>query len=101
MELQWLTIREYSKYINVSDSTIRRYIRANKVVYELRDGKYYLAVNSDHYKKHKSEIQTLNDKVRHLSEYIVELEMLVKLYEERLFRKPHDQEITNSHSSLH
>ncbi|HBQ21755.1 MAG: hypothetical protein A2Z91_03280 [Deltaproteobacteria bacterium GWA2_38_16] len=38
----WLPLLEYAVKKGMSLSTLRRRIRANKIQYELREGKYYL-----------------------------------------------------------
>ena len=42
MEGKWLSIIEYANYKKKSISTVRRYIKANRVKYKEDQGKYYI-----------------------------------------------------------
>ena len=92
MEGHWLTIPEYSTYRNKSVSTIRRYIKSNRVTYKLDDGKYLIFVSDENYQNKKSIIEKeemelrfkvleLEARIRTLEEENNDLRMLVNIYE--------------------
>lgn len=43
---QWYSIMEYARAFNVSDMTIRRRIKTGRIAAELREGKYYIPVET-------------------------------------------------------
>lgn len=47
MAEQWMSIVEYARTFNISDMTIRRRIRTGKLQALLRDGKYYIPIETD------------------------------------------------------
>ena len=47
MAEQWLSIVEYARASGISDMTIRRRIRTGRISAELREGKYFIAVDLD------------------------------------------------------
>ena len=86
----WLSITDYSRYKNVSISTIRRHIKTNIVKYKEENGKYFIYVPSteklkqrgdEEILKIKLELELLRSQVRELREENNELRMLVDLYE--------------------
>lgn len=86
----WLSINDYSRYKNVSISTIRRHIKNNILKYREESGKYFIYVASsaklklreeEEVLRSRLEIQLLRSQVRDLSEENNELKMLVELYE--------------------
>lgn len=86
--MSWLTITEYSTLKDISVSTIRRYIKQNKVESKFSDGKYYIQcdersdekkIMNEHF--YKNEISTLRLRLKILEEENNEYKMLVKLYE--------------------
>ncbi len=86
----WLSISDYSRYKNVSVSTIRRHIKNNILKHREDNGKYFIYVPSAEKLKLKEEGELLKVKlenellrmqVKDLSEEINELKMLVSLYE--------------------
>lgn len=88
----WLTINDYSRYKNVSISTIRRHIKNNILKYKEESGKYLIYVPSteklrlreeEELLKVKLEVELLRAQVRQLREENNELKMLVDLYENR------------------
>lgn len=94
MEGQWLSITDYSEYRNISISTIRRYIKANRVKYKKEHGKYFIYVSDENYqirqqKREKDEFSTkmeiveLRTRIRELEEENNDLRMLVSIYESR------------------
>lgn len=93
----WLPILEYANYRNISISTIRRMIKANRVKSRLDDGKYFIFVAKERLEKKKIEQNNLCQKVEELylenqhlkkllqlrEEELAEQSMLLKVYEER------------------
>ena len=86
----WLSINDYSRYKNVSISTIRRHIKNNILQHKEENGKYYLYVPStqklrireeDEILKVRLELELLRSKIRHLREENNELKMLIDIYE--------------------
>ena len=78
---QWLSIIEYSICTKKSISTIRRYIKANRLKFKEVDGKYLIFTN----KVNKKIIETdeLEIKIKKLEQENLELKMLVDLYEQK------------------
>lgn len=86
----WLSITDYSRYKNVSISTIRRHIKTNIVKHKEENGKYFIYVPSterlklredEEILKIKLEVERLRIQVRQLREENNELRMLVEIYE--------------------
>jgi hypothetical protein len=86
----WLSISDYSRYKNVSVSTIRRHIKNNILKHREDNGKYFIYVPSAEKIKLKEEGELLKIKLenellrmqlKELSEENNELKMLVQLYE--------------------
>lgn len=91
MEGRWLSILEFAAYKGKSISTVRRYIKADRVKHKEDNGKYFIWVNnyrdpSGASGKEFLEIRLENERLkkenRVLAEKASELEMLVKIYEE-------------------
>ncbi len=47
MAQQWMSIVEYARTFAISDMTVRRRIRTGKLGAELREGKYFIPVDTD------------------------------------------------------
>ena len=87
----WLSIIDYAKYRNISISTIRRYIKASRVVYKKENGKFFIFVSDENSNKLalsnkediaiQVELEKLRNQNRSLLEENNELRMLVDLYE--------------------
>lgn len=86
----WLSINDYSRYKNVSISTIRRHIKNNILKHKEENGKYFIYVPStervrlredEELLKIKLEVELLRTQVRQLREENNELKMLVDIYE--------------------
>jgi homoserine trans-succinylase len=86
----WLSISDYSRYKNVSISTIRRHIKSKILKHREENGKYFIYVPSVERVKVKEEeeilrarleIELLRTQIRQLKEENSELKMLVELYE--------------------
>ena len=105
----WKSIVEYAAENKSSISTLRRHIKSNKLVWKIEDGKYFILsdVNTAHEKNQKnvidqiwdnedvqneesslkSKLDLMQDMLRKANEEIVELKMLVKIYEEKIYGK--------------
>jgi gluconate kinase len=88
----WLSINDYSRYKNVSISTIRRHIKNNILKHKEENGKYFIYVTStekvrlreeEDLLKVKLEMELLRTQLRQLREENNELKMLVELYEKQ------------------
>lgn len=88
----WLSISDYSRYKNVSVSTIRRHLKNNILRHREENGKYFIYVSNAEKLKLKEEGELLKIKLenellrmqlKELSEENNELKMLVQLYEAR------------------
>ena len=88
----WLSITEYSRYKNVSVSTIRRHIKQNILRHREEQGKYLIYVPNAEKLQHKTEseelrikleLELLRTQLREAQEENNELKMLVELYEKR------------------
>ncbi len=89
MEGKWLSIIEYANYKKKSISTVRRYIKANRVKYREEQGKYYIFCKNYFDQETNREMMELklenvrlNKENRSLMEELSELKMLVALYEQ-------------------
>lgn len=99
-EPRWLSIMDYAVKNDVSLSTIRRYIKSNKIHYRMEHGKYFLRdeappagifSGADASMSAAASSALLEDRVEALErrfndalEQISELKMLVAIYEEKL-----------------
>lgn len=90
LEGKWLSVLEFASYKNKSISTVRRYIKANRVKFKDENGKYYIWVKnyqeeSSSEEKVLMELKFENERLkkenRIIKEEINELKMLVQLYE--------------------
>jgi hypothetical protein len=86
----WLSINDYSRYKNVSISTIRRHIKNNILKHKDENGKYFIYVHSTEKIKHREEeeilrlrfeLELLKRQARELREENSELKMLIEVYE--------------------
>ncbi|MGE4231727.1 MAG: hypothetical protein AB7F43_00205 [Bacteriovoracia bacterium] len=74
----WLSLVDYSALSGISISTLRRYIKANKIKYKVEDGRYQIQANG------VEKQNELEQKLAFAQEQIDELKMLVAIYEEKL-----------------
>lgn len=87
----WLSISEYSQLKNISVSTVRRYIKSERVKFKKENGKFLIFISEENYSKHKSndaelleaklKVQELELQLKALRLENDELKMLVDLYE--------------------
>lgn len=98
----WLSISDYSRYKNVSISTIRRHIKNNILKYKEENGKYFIYVASteklrireeEETLKLKLEIELLRNQLRQANEENAALKMLVELYESHSHSEPRKSEL--------
>jgi len=90
MEGKWLSVLEFAGYKKKSISTVRRYIKANRVKFKEENGKYfiwtknYIPMQSSQEKDHlslKFEVERLKKENQDLKEELAESKMLIELYE--------------------
>ena len=81
----WISLMDYATRNGVSLSTLRRYIKAEKIKHQLENGRYLIwdenasvAVSSD---------DSGASLIKKLQEENAELKTLVAFYEEHLFKK--------------
>lgn len=93
----WLPILEYARYRDISISTIRRMIKADRVKSRLDDGKYFIFVPKERLDKKRHDQEVLAQRVEELTlenehlkrllqekeNELVENKMLLNVYEER------------------
>ena len=91
MDGRWLSILEFANYKGKSVSTIRRYIKAERVKFKEENGKYFIWArdymdpslqNEKEFLELRLENERLKKENRTLGEQISELQMLVRIYEE-------------------
>lgn len=75
----WVPILDYAVKNGMSLSTLRRYIKANKLQYRMENGRYLLWEESN--SQPQSDMQR---KLLEAYEEINELKMLIAIYEEQL-----------------
>lgn len=90
MDGKWLSILEFAAYKKKSISTVRRYIKANRVKHKEENGKYYIWTKNfsnaaTEEEKNQVEVRFENERLkkenRVLREELSELRMLVSIYE--------------------
>ncbi len=88
----WLSIADYSRYKDVSISTIRRHIKNNILKHKEEYGKYFIYLPSserlkmredEEIMKIRLEAELLRSRFKQLREENNELKMLVELYEKQ------------------
>jgi len=78
----WLPLMEYSIKKNISLSTLRRYIKSDRVRYKIEHGRYLLW--DEHPDQSSDSSPDTNSQLKRAQEEIAELKMLIALYEEKL-----------------
>ena len=90
MDGKWLSVLEYAAFKKKSISTVRRYIKANRVKFKEENGKYFIWTKNYSASKSSDEKEALelkfeNERLKkeniYLKEQISEMEMLVNIYE--------------------
>lgn len=92
----WIPLMDYAIKNEISLSTLRRYIKANKVQYKIENGRYLLFDSSekkigrfgesqhDGSVQLQSKMERLESDFKKAQEEISELKMLIALYEEKM-----------------
>lgn len=86
-KIDWLSITEYSIQTGISISTIRRRIKSDKIDCQIIGGKYFIAHECNTREKPKEdlllrlEVAKLKEQITEQEEELIDLKMLVKLYE--------------------
>ena len=95
-DYKWVDINEYSRIKNISVSSIRRYIKANRVKWKKTDGKYLIRISESlvshcedretelerELLRYKLENQELHARLMTMAEQCAEMKMLIELYEQ-------------------
>jgi hypothetical protein len=92
---RWLSLMDYARQNHLSLSTLRRYIKANKVQFKLEQGRYLLwdegKMNSaPHLDATAEKLRLTQRELQKAKEEIAELKMLIAYYEERQPKTPID-----------
>ena len=84
----WLPIIDYAKLKGVSISTIRRRIKASRLLFKKEEGKFFIFVDARIIESENTSLQKLRlekdflqNKLKKLQEENEDLKMLVQLYE--------------------
>ncbi|MBD66920.1 MAG: hypothetical protein CME62_17085 [Halobacteriovoraceae bacterium] len=90
MHEKWLSIQEFAQYKDKSISTVRRYIKSNKVTFKDDGGKYYILVKNYQAPQEANEseaqkIEELLEQNKKLKHELDEAKMLIQLYEQGQF----------------
>jgi hypothetical protein len=90
MEGKWLSVLEFATYKGKSISTVRRYVKADRVKHKEENGKYFIWVKNFINNELSSEKEMLEMKLENgrlkkdlhrLTDEVSELRMLVTIYE--------------------
>ena len=87
MQGKWLSILDYAHQTGKSISTVRRYIKSEKVNCKLDEGKYYIWLDESNITNEKnniSEFEKIELELKKKEEEICELKMLVRIYENKI-----------------
>lgn len=83
MQEEWVPLLEYAVKNDVSLSTLRRYIKSNRITYRVENGRY-LVLQEGSPVEDPSKIESLEKNLKRAQQEITELQMLVSLYEEKI-----------------
>ena len=109
MDGKWLSVLEFASYKKKSISTVRRYIKANRVKYKEDKGKYYIwvknYVNTQSIPEKESldlkfEVERLKKEIIYLKSEITEAKMLIELYEQGQMLPPMKKELPDLPAQL-
>ncbi len=91
---EWLPLMDYAVQRGVSLSTLRRYIKAQKIEYKLEKGRYFIRNSeiktqegipaSAEFAALQDKTQLLENELHKAHEEISELKMLIALYENKI-----------------
>lgn len=99
----WLSIFDYANNTNLSISTIRRRIKNKKVIFKKEGGKFYILATGNEIgplQKKKQKLHFLEEENQQLKELVLEQEMLINLYEEKLHKNESYYYVRGSTRSL-
>jgi len=88
----WLSLIDYASYREISLSTVRRYIKANRVKHKFESGKYLIFVSDENFQKKEVETEKevlelrlenlrLEKVVRDLNQELADIKTLLMMYE--------------------
>ena len=84
----WLSILAYAAHQEISISTIRRYIKSNRVRYKQENGKYFIFIEDKNNSRPSDELVALQQEnlnlrntVKLQQQELEDLKMLISLYE--------------------
>jgi len=100
---RWIPIVDYAVLKGISTSTLRRYIKAQKIIYKIENGRYLILSEEAQEKKELNwspspspeshsvcaRAPDLEQQLIQAQEQINELKMLVAIYEEKLAQPGH------------
>lgn len=95
MDGSWVPLMEYATRKGVSMSTLRRYIKADKIRYKLEHGKYLVwddqptVLRQEIHRVPTFSASGLERQLQQAREEIVELKTLIAFYEEQLAGQMH------------
>lgn len=85
---QWISLMDYATKRGVSLSTLRRYIKSNKIDFKTENGRYLIWDDQSSASQDASaNADELRARLQEAQEEIAELKMLIAIYEEQLNRK--------------
>lgn len=85
--MKWIPIMDYAMKNNVSVSTLRRYIKANRISFKVEDGRYLLQ-DYDSTTAISEPNENMALALKRAQEEIAELKTLIAYYEEKLLHTP-------------
>lgn len=80
---KWIPLVEFAAEKGVSLSTLRRYIKANKIKWKLVDGRYLVCDSADGFGQSISIVSKLEAELRSANQELAELKTLLAFYEEK------------------
>ncbi len=81
----WISLLEYAIKKGISLSTLRRHIKANKILYRIEQGRYLLwHEETNPTTDLQLKLSKLEKELQEAREEIAELKMLIALYEEKI-----------------
>ncbi|MEK6705600.1 MAG: hypothetical protein AABZ06_07415 [Bdellovibrionota bacterium] len=80
----WIPLVDYSVKTGISLSTLRRHIKAGKILYKIEGGRYLLFFNDTPTDQASVYCDRLKIELNKANEEIAELKTLIALYEEQM-----------------
>mgnify|MGYP001942289597 CR=1 FL=1 len=74
----WLSILEYAQLRDLSISTVRRYIKAERVKFKKENGKFLISISTENYMRNKQNSASTEGETLKLKFRVQELELQVK-----------------------